>query len=129
VKLQDQPWYRPSATRQLSEEYLANTPPGAFVIRPSAAGDSHVLDVQAGPRIGHVLLSHVMFEDQTYYQLPGTPHVFENIYDLVLFCHFNPFVFEKIDGTITITLSIAMAKKAEKLNVVCNFYVMCEQFM
>lgn len=77
------------------------------------------MDVQAGPRIGHVLLSHVKNEEGvTFYQLPGTVHMFEHLYDLVLFCHYNPFIFEKIDGTIAITLSIAMAKKAEKINIV-----------
>jgi hypothetical protein len=123
IKLTDQPWYRPGVTRKQSDEYLANTPPGAFVVRPAAAGDSHVMDVQAGPRIGHVLLTHANIDGVTYYHLPGTPHYFEHVYDLVLFCHYNPFIFEKIDGQIVITLSIAMAKKAEKINVVRVFLV------
>lgn len=76
------------------------------------------MDVQAGPRIGHVLLSHVQHKGVPYFLLPGTPHLFEHIYDLVLFCHYNPFVFEKIDGKVVITLSIEMAKKAEKINIV-----------
>lgn len=117
IKLTDQPWYRPGVTRKQSDEYLASTPPGAFVVRPAAAGDSHVMDVQAGPRIGHVLLTHVTEDGLTYFHLPGTPHFFEHVYDLVMFCHYNPFIFEKIDGQIIITLSIAMAKKAEKINI------------
>eukprot|EP00048_Salpingoeca_helianthica_P017246 m.236246 g.236246 ORF g.236246 m.236246 type:complete len:738 (-) comp20502_c0_seq1:110-2323(-) len=117
IKLPDQPWYRPGITRKQSDDYLASTPPGAFVVRPAAAGDSHVMDVQAGPRIGHVLLSHITIDSITYFHLPGTPHYFEHLFDLVMFCHYNPFIFEKIDGKIVITLSIAMAKKAEKINV------------
>ena len=84
-----------------------------------------MMDVQAGPRIGHVLLSHVNVDNVSYFQLPGTPHLFEHMYDLVLFCHYNPFVFEKIDGTIVITLSIAMAKKAEKINIVSLCVCVC----
>ncbi len=88
-----QPWYRPEASRKVAEDYLTNTPPGAFIVRMSSAGDCHILDVQAGMRVCHVQLLHVPFEGVTYYKLPGTVHFFEHIFDLVLFCHYNPFQF------------------------------------
>ncbi len=77
------------------------------------------MDVQAGPRIGHVLLPHIIKDGILFFRLPGSPHLFQHLFDLVRFCHYNPFYFENIntEGT-NITLSIAMANHAEKLHEV-----------
>lgn len=118
VEVKDQPWFRTNFTRQQSEEYLASAPPGAFILRPSPAGDAHVLDVQAGPRVGHVLISHVHLESVIYYRLPGTKHLFQHLFDLVRFCHYNSFNFKTIESDVSITLSVAMAKHADEINEV-----------
>eukprot|EP00047_Mylnosiga_fluctuans_P004594 m.235460 g.235460 ORF g.235460 m.235460 type:complete len:763 (-) comp12828_c0_seq1:115-2403(-) len=113
-----QPWFRSDYTRKSSEEYLANSPPGAFVVREASTKDCHILDVQAGGRVCHVQLLHVLVNKLKYYKLPGTPHMFEHLMDLVLFCHYNPFHFN-YEGMSKegITLSLAMARRAEQMHV------------
>jgi hypothetical protein len=89
------------------------------VVRQAPDGKSFVLDIQAGPRVGHVLLAACEFEGNSYLSLPGTMHAFEHIFDLVLFCHYNPFNFKNInDSNVSITLSLAMTKHAERINKV-----------
>jgi hypothetical protein len=120
VVIDQQPWYRgPTFSRQDADAYLEKTPPGAFILRASKTGDSHILDVQAGPRVGHVLLAQVMLESNAYHRLPGTVHVFQHLYDLVRFCHYNSFNFKGVnEDNVYITLSLAMSKRAELINKV-----------
>eukprot|EP00047_Mylnosiga_fluctuans_P002894 m.226418 g.226418 ORF g.226418 m.226418 type:complete len:1450 (+) comp11421_c0_seq1:361-4710(+) len=117
LKVEEQPWFRPTLTRADSDQYLLKTPPGAFVVRKSPDSKSFVMDVQAGPRVGHVLLSKVEFKGHEFYNLPGTTHAFEHIYDLILFCHYNAFNFKNInESSVSITLSLAMSKRAQQIN-------------
>ena len=121
IVLKEQPWFREGFSREQADAYLAKTPPGAFILRPNPAKDSYILDVQAGVRVGHVLLAEVQLEGAIYCRLPGTLHLFQSLYDLVLFCHYNSFTFKNIDnGSVSISLSVAMTKRAEQINKVCG---------
>jgi hypothetical protein len=115
-----QPWFRDANfSRQDADAYLAKTPPGAFILRATHSGDTHILDVQAGPRVGHVLLTQILLVETPYHVLPGTSHVFEHLFDLVRFCHYNPFNFRGVnEDNVFITLSLAMSKRAEFINKV-----------
>jgi len=109
-------WYRPKMNRVESDAYLLNTPPGAFIVRMSSKGGV-VLDVQAGPRVGHVLLDTSEYDSKSYFHLPGTKHYFSSIYDLVMFCHYNTFNFQNInEADVEISLSVTMSDRAKILN-------------
>ena len=122
--IDEQSWFQPKTKKKEAELFLEHAPVGAFLIRIPANPFSYMLDVQAGPRIGHVLLAQIMRDEMMYVRLPGTPHVFQHLFDLVRFCHFNPFHFEKIgtgDSSSAINLSIVMSNRADVLYAVSAY--------
>lgn len=118
-KLESAPWYQEDTTTEEATKYLKDTPQGAFVIRkaPNRPNDL-ALSVQAGPKVCHVLLRGVDHDGKTYKNVSPTAEHFEHVYDLVKYCHHEPFHFKAIDEKENIYLLLDAAKEADAINQV-----------
>ena len=114
-----QAWFQPKSSRKDAENLLLLGDAGAFLIRLPSNPMHFMLDVLAkpssGPRVGHVLLPQILRDGTLFTRLPGTPHVFQHLFDLVRFCHFNPFHFDW-DQDVAVNLSIALANRTDRLH-------------
>eukprot|EP00043_Microstomoeca_roanoka_P009718 m.92613 g.92613 ORF g.92613 m.92613 type:complete len:768 (+) comp14671_c0_seq1:195-2498(+) len=110
-----QPWCRIKWSKARSNRYLSSAPVGAFIIRRATQRGQYVLSVQAGPRVCHVLIRAIAKDSTILYNVYPTPQWFENLYDLVLFCSYQPFQFPDLEGSGAITLSLEASQRAERL--------------
>ena len=99
---------------------MAPAPKGAFVIRDAphtADKTDFCLSVQTGlqGRVCNVLIKREQAADVTWWNIHPTPHFFESLFDLVLYCSVQPFHFRNIDPTNKITLDLAAAVEAARL--------------
>lgn len=115
VRLQKQSWMRLAWKRRRAIRYLQPSPVGAFLIRQGDKKGEYILSVQAGVKVCHVLLCSEIYNGTVLFNVHPTPHFFEHLYDLVLFCSYQPFHFEAL-GSDLITLNLESAKTAERIN-------------
>eukprot|EP00730_Choanoeca_flexa_P006691 TRINITY_DN12204_c0_g1_i6.p2 TRINITY_DN12204_c0_g1~~TRINITY_DN12204_c0_g1_i6.p2 ORF type:complete len:386 (+),score=55.99 TRINITY_DN12204_c0_g1_i6:2373-3530(+) len=117
INVYKEPWCHLRWGKIQADRYLSPAPKGAFIVRKGPQQGEFVLSVQSGIRVCHVLLRAVKYRTgPVLYNIYPTPQWFESLYDLVLFCSYQPFYFSKLDATNEITLSLAASSKAQKLN-------------
>lgn len=115
IALQKQSWMRLNWKRRRAIRYLQPSPVGAFLIRKADTKGEYVMSVQAGVKVCHVLLRSELHDRAVLFNVHPTPHFFEHLYDLVLFCSHQPFHFEAL-GSDLITLNLKSAETAAKIN-------------
>ena len=89
--------------------WLDQTPQGAFVFSqaPERSRDASLLSVQCGDAICIVQVGTEIYnsDGKEYLNLPGTPHYFGHIYDLVNYTQLQPLQFSQLEQPF-ISLSI-----------------------
>eukprot|EP00041_Stephanoeca_diplocostata_P012326 m.206897 g.206897 ORF g.206897 m.206897 type:complete len:553 (+) comp18909_c0_seq1:410-2068(+) len=113
-------WYHPEWTYAQITEFLDSAHAGAFIIRRApdcttreGAENDMALAVQSGSKVCNVLLYAKNIEGAPWWNLKGTKIWFQDLLDLALYAHENPFHFPNVKGSAAeVRLDIASVKKA-----------------
>lgn len=115
-----QSWFRRTWGPKNVEQFLAKAPEGAFVVRdvPDAPGD-FALTLKAGGKMRNMLLKRSLVGSKQYWNVHPTKQYFAHLFDLVAFCHREPFRFE---GGLTVPLNIKAVRQAEEMHRVSQVF-------
>eukprot|EP00047_Mylnosiga_fluctuans_P006931 m.250047 g.250047 ORF g.250047 m.250047 type:complete len:198 (+) comp16520_c0_seq1:203-796(+) len=107
-----QVWYRAGGmARADAVSQLRGTEKGTFLVRETiytpTGEDTHTIDVQAGPRVVHILIRHVPSPIGQLFRIDAHHEwIFERLFDVIRFCSLNPFTMANLPQPVTLNGSM-----------------------